>query len=265
MTHTKAIFLFLSFLFLSFSAWAQPPQPKTLAGLRHEIMSLQQGPAAQKTVRRVLSYRENDQTLLLAASQNRDVALIAKLAQVLPDTRIFQAKDGRKRNVFHLAGDYDTALELMKTYAVLRGRETNDLSDVFDRRAFKTALINAGDLRSETPIMYQVRARRYDVAFLYLTKNADLNRKTVAGDTVLHMLVRQCSGNAPKALDLLESFLRGDPYSVFLKDGQGRTPLDLAQQLKARIAFEKIKDIQLTETESRSRNIRIALRNFFTN
>lgn len=265
MADTKAIFLFLSFLFLSLGAWAEAPRHPALAGLRQEIMSMQPGPAKDETVRRVLSYREDDQTLLLHASLQGDVALIARLAQVLPDTRVFQAKDRLKRNAFHLAASYDTALELMKTYAVLRGRETQDMSDVFDRRAFKTALINAGDLRSETPLMAQVRAKRYDVAFLYLTKNADLNRKTVAGDTVMHMLVRQCAGNNPQALDLLQSFLNGEPYSVFLRDGKDRTPLDLAHEIRARVAFEKIKEVQQTEQESRARNIRIALRNFFTN
>ena len=219
MFHTKTIVLILMSFVLSVCVQAQGRQPQTLASLRGEIMSArQQEPAAEELVRRVLSYRQQGQTLLLHASRQGDVELIARLAQVLPDTRVFQAKDRLKRNAFHLAANYDTALELMKTYAVLRGRETRDLSDVFDRRAFKTALINAGDLHSETPLMAQVRAKHYDVAFLYLTKNADLNRKTVAGDTVMHMLVRQCVGNNPQALELLQSFLRGEPYSVFLRD-----------------------------------------------
>ena len=52
---------------------------------------------------------------------------------------------------------------------------------------------------------------------------------------------------------------------MFLRDGQDRTPLDLAGEVRARVAFEKIKEVQQTEQESRTRNIRIALRNFFTN
>ncbi len=262
MAYSKTAALFVSFVFISLSAFGFEPPEKSLAGLRRQIMAAE-GRADEALVRRVLSYRENEHNILLSASLQGDVPLIKRLGAVLPDTRVFQAKDFYKRNAFHLASNYDTALELMKTYAALRLRETSDASDVFDRRAFKTALINAGDRRAETPIMAQVKARRYDVAFLYLTKNADLSRKTVTGDTVLHMLVRQCAGNRPAAVDLLESFLRGEPYAVFLKDGFGRTPLELAKEQRARVAFEKIKEVQDAERESKSRNIRIALRNFF--
>lgn len=258
----KTIFLILLSFFLSVCAWAQPPRYQALAQLRQEVMSLQ-GPAPSQTVRRVLSYREGDKTLLLWASQQADSALIAQLGRILPDTRAFQAKDRQMQNAFHLAADYNSALELMKAYAQLRGRETQDVSDVFDRRAFKIALINAGDLRAETPLMAQVRAKRYEVAFLYLTKNADLSRKTVEGNTALHLLVRQCVRGNKQALDLLDSFLQGEPYSVFLRDGQNRTPLQLAYELRARVAFEKIKKVEQTQRESLSRNVRIALRNFF--
>ena len=49
---------------------------------------------------------------------------------------------------------------------------------------------------------------------------------------------------------------------VFLRDGAGRTPLELAQELRARLAYEKIKEVQQQESESRTRNLRILLRNF---
>jgi len=110
--------------------------------------------------------------------------------------------------------------------------------------------------------MYQVKARRYEVAFLYLTKNADLCRKAVSGETAVHLLVRQCTGHSPEALTLLTRFLHGEPYVVFLRDGAGRTPLELAQELRARLAYEKIKEVQQQESESRTRNLRILLRNF---
>ena len=180
----------------------------------------------------------------------------------MPDSRVFQQKDSFKRNAFHWAADYNTALALMKTYSRLRLHEGAPQEDVFDSRAFRTALMNAGDLRGETPLMYQVKARRYEVAFLYLTKNADLCRKAVSGETAVHLLVRQCTGHSPEALTLLARFLHGEPYVVFLRDGAGRTPLELAQELRARLAYEKIKEVQQQESESRTRNLRILLRNF---
>ena len=260
MKFTKILFV-LAVLCLFIPAYAAP-QGASLAGLRAALMQAQ-GPVSATLMRRVLSYREGDETLLLSASRRGDIPLIKKLACTLPDSRVFQQKDSFKRNAFHLVANYQTALELMKMYASLRLREGAAQEDVFDSSAFKTALINAADRRGETPLMQQVKARRYEVAFLYLTKNADLCRKSVSGDTAVHLLVRQCSGNAPKALELLESFLRGEPYVVFLRDGAGRTPLDLAKALRARIAYEKIKEVQQQESESRARNLRILLRNFF--
>lgn len=264
MYYNKTIILILLSFFISICAWAEGPHYQALAPLRQEIMALN-GPAEPDTLRRVLSYRQEGKTLLLLASRQADTALIAQLARVLPDTRVFQAKDEQKRNAFHLAADYNTALELLKTYAKLRGRETSDIGDVFDRRAFKVALINAGDLHGETPLMAQVRARQYEVAFLYLTKNADLNRKNVSGDTALHLLVAQSVADNPRAIALLESFLRGEPYSVFLRDDQGRTPLKLAYELRARVAFEKIKEVESSQRETLARNARIALQNFLNN
>lgn len=256
---TKILFVLTTVCLLS-PAFAAP-QGATLAGLRTELMQLK-GRAPSAVVRRVLSYREGEETLLLSASRRGDVALIEKLAQTLPDSRVFQQKDSFKRNAFHWAADYNTALALMKTYSRLRLHEGVPQEDVFDSRAFRTALMNAGDLRGETPLMYQVKARRYEVAFLYLTKNADLCRKAVSGETAVHLLVRQCTGHSPEALTLLARFLHGEPYVVFLRDGAGRTPLELAQKLRARLAYEKIKEVQQQESESRVRNLRILLRNF---
>lgn len=256
---TKILFVLTTVCLLS-PAFAAP-QGATLAGLRTELMQLK-GRASSAVVRRVLSYREGEETLLLSASRRGDVALIEKLAQTLPDSRVFQQKDSFKRNAFHWAADYNTALALMKTYSRLRLHEGAPQEDVFDSRAFRTALMNAGDLRGETPLMYQVKARRYEVAFLYLTKNADLCRKAVSGETAVHLLVRQCTGHSPEALTLLARFLHGEPYVVFLRDGAGRTPLELAQELRARLAYEKIKEVQQQESESRTRNLLILLRNF---
>lgn len=261
MTSPKRVVLSVLFCFLTASVFAQVPG-KSLDSLRVQVMRRPEL-ADASLLRRIMSYREKDQNILLAASANGDMELIRQLAVVLPDSGVFLSTTASRENAFHLAKDYDTALALLKTYSVLRLREKPGEKDVFDRRAFKVALINASTFAGETPVMTQIKRGNYAVAVLYLAKNADLTLQTNEGDTPLHLAVKQAQGGARDAVDLVESFLRGNPYTVFLKDAQGRTALDLAKELKARFAYEKIKEIQDQERESSIRNVQIRLANWF--
>lgn len=261
MTFPKRIILSVLVSFMTVCAWAQTPG-KSLDSLRVQVMQRPEQ-ADASLLRRIMSYREKDQNILLAASAKGDRELIRQLAAVLPDSRVFLSTTAARENAFHLAKDYDTALALLKTYSVLRLREKPGETDVFDRRAFKVALINASTFGGETPVMTQIKRGNYAVAVLYLAKNADLTLQTNEGDTPLHLAVKQAQNGEQAAVDLVESFLRGNPYTVFLKDAQGRTALDLAQELHARFAYEKIKEIQEQERESSIRNVQIRLANWF--
>lgn len=260
MTSPKPIFLSVLLCLLTASVFAGPG--KSLDSLRVQVMR-QPVPADATLLRRIMSYRENDRNILLAASAGGDTALIRQLAVVLPDSQVFLSTTASRQNAFHLAQDYDTALALLKTYSVLRLREKPNETDVFDRRAFKVALMNASTFAGETPVMTQIKRGNYAVAVLYLAKNADLTLQTSEGDTPLHLAVKQAQDGNRQAVDLVESFLRGNPYTVFLRDAKGRTAMDLAQELKARFAYEKIREVQEQERESSVRNVQIRLANWF--